>query len=482
MPLVEKGAASGVATLDASSKLPFIQLPDLSVLYAQRTENGEKPVGKGELVINVRDYGAKGDGQTDDTGAIQRAIDEANAAAGGGVILLPRGKYSVTTLCARPFVTVRGAGRYRTSIISRPSAATSLIYFPPGMVQSFYLEDLVLAPGPTPNPGQHGIYARAEGDGQTPNQGGWWYGGLRRVRINRFDGHGIWLRGGGADHLRPHQFLTFEGIEIFAGIPASARSLLVTGHVGQTIFTGCQFDGNDQGIAGNGTCVEIRRELSDVGTSMSDVAPYALEFLNCTIQANALGARIERASGVKFDNCWFEDLKNGVVFDTSVEMGTVEGCNFSDTGSDGGIGYAIKSGAGSFVMALGNRFAGTYDRALVAESTSGSFSLKGNRSNHPAMATSGLTKQPVAVNGTIDVLGSNTAIISGSPAVSTIASRHAPGEPIYLRAWLTSFSLVAGGNISLGNMPSPLNVPSGSLVTLVRMDLGVLNWAVVSVT
>lgn len=41
---------------------------------------------------NVRDFGAKGDGKTDDTSAFQRALDEADK-AGGGVVYAPRGNY-----------------------------------------------------------------------------------------------------------------------------------------------------------------------------------------------------------------------------------------------------------------------------------------------------------------------------------------------------------------------------------------------------
>jgi hypothetical protein len=43
-------------------------------------------------VYNVRDFGAKGDGKTDDTAAFQRALDEAGK-AGGGVVYAPHGNY-----------------------------------------------------------------------------------------------------------------------------------------------------------------------------------------------------------------------------------------------------------------------------------------------------------------------------------------------------------------------------------------------------
>ena len=44
--------------------------------------------------LNVRDFGAAGDGQTKDTAALQKALD-ACAAAGGGIVLLPRGHYLI---------------------------------------------------------------------------------------------------------------------------------------------------------------------------------------------------------------------------------------------------------------------------------------------------------------------------------------------------------------------------------------------------
>ena len=47
-------------------------------------------------VYNVLEYGATGDGVTDDTTAIQAAVNAANS-AGGGLILIPAGEYLITT-------------------------------------------------------------------------------------------------------------------------------------------------------------------------------------------------------------------------------------------------------------------------------------------------------------------------------------------------------------------------------------------------
>ncbi|MCX8091582.1 MAG: glycoside hydrolase family 55 protein [Verrucomicrobiae bacterium] len=56
----------------------------------------------------VRDFGAKGDGKTDDTGAFQKALDAAGK-AGGGVVFAPRGNYLFAgSLNVPPAVTLRG--------------------------------------------------------------------------------------------------------------------------------------------------------------------------------------------------------------------------------------------------------------------------------------------------------------------------------------------------------------------------------------
>jgi hypothetical protein len=58
--------------------------------------------------LSVRDFGALGDGKTDDTAAFQKALDAA-AKAGGGTVLAPRGNYCFTgSLNVPSAVTLRG--------------------------------------------------------------------------------------------------------------------------------------------------------------------------------------------------------------------------------------------------------------------------------------------------------------------------------------------------------------------------------------
>jgi len=63
----------------------------------------ETAIRPGEF--NVREFGARGDGQTLDTGALQKAI-EACAQNGGGTVHLPPGRYLSGTLFLRSWVTL----------------------------------------------------------------------------------------------------------------------------------------------------------------------------------------------------------------------------------------------------------------------------------------------------------------------------------------------------------------------------------------
>lgn len=62
----------------------------------------------GDVSLSVRDYGARGDGQSDDTSAFQKALDAASQ-AGGGVVMAPRGNYFFAGhLNVPPAVTLKG--------------------------------------------------------------------------------------------------------------------------------------------------------------------------------------------------------------------------------------------------------------------------------------------------------------------------------------------------------------------------------------
>lgn len=79
----------------------------------------------GELAVNVKAYGAVGDGVTDDTAAIQAANDAAFL-AGGGRVVVPDGTYHCTgTITLKAGVSLAGAGR--TSVLSFSNASVGVL-------------------------------------------------------------------------------------------------------------------------------------------------------------------------------------------------------------------------------------------------------------------------------------------------------------------------------------------------------------------
>lgn len=97
--------------------------------------------------FNVKNspYNAKGDNQTDDTAAIQRALDAAEA-NGGGFVFFPAGRYRVTGWFRIPEkVVIHGAGRDATWIqwtLSLPATTADLAPAAFYSTGSFVIEDI----------------------------------------------------------------------------------------------------------------------------------------------------------------------------------------------------------------------------------------------------------------------------------------------------------------------------------------------------
>ncbi|RAV22204.1 glycosyl hydrolase family 28-related protein [Paenibacillus contaminans] len=99
-------------------------MPTVSELMAANISNAQTNVQAwGDIIINVKSYGAKGDGISDDTVAIQKAINAANK-VGKHEIEFPAGTYKYTTLTNTAGIVFVGDGV--TLIGSTPMPLTSL--------------------------------------------------------------------------------------------------------------------------------------------------------------------------------------------------------------------------------------------------------------------------------------------------------------------------------------------------------------------
>lgn len=100
--------------------------------------------------VSVKDFGAVGDGVTDDTASIQAAIDAVEA-NGGGILFIPVGNYVVsstlsTTATECP-ITIQGAGPYTTAkgtAISWKGGNSVSVFDMPGYgrIQDLYIENV----------------------------------------------------------------------------------------------------------------------------------------------------------------------------------------------------------------------------------------------------------------------------------------------------------------------------------------------------
>ena len=76
---------------------------------SRKNEPDRRAADHGALIYNVRDFGAKGDGSTLDTAALQAAVD-ACVADGGGIVLIPAGAFLTGSFELKSNVTLRLAG------------------------------------------------------------------------------------------------------------------------------------------------------------------------------------------------------------------------------------------------------------------------------------------------------------------------------------------------------------------------------------
>jgi hypothetical protein len=93
---------------------PDGRLPDFSYAGYRR---GEAPIPDRKPDVCVRDFGAVGDGKTDDTKAFQKAI----AASAGKVILVPAGRYVITD-----FLRIRSSA----TVLKGEGREKSILFFP----------------------------------------------------------------------------------------------------------------------------------------------------------------------------------------------------------------------------------------------------------------------------------------------------------------------------------------------------------------
>jgi len=319
------------------------------------TFNAGKILDKGSIVYDVKAYGATGDAATDDTTAIQAAIDAVNA-AGGGVVFFPRGTYISALLTLYSKVHLLGAGIGTTTIKLKNSTNTALI-----QGDAF----VALSAGDTTGGISDWSIQAMTLDGNKANNGTTGYGirvygfryVLRDLDIKDFFTNGIYSQWASASS--ENMEARVDNVRVHATTSAADGSGANVYWIGphDSIFTGCLF------FYGNGKGFEAGHVDKAAGLVFNNCHAYGNDqtygyyivgdgasFSNC-ISEGAATAQVWLGS----NNCRWE---NGYIFAASagapvgVEVATgVSGYRISGaivnctsnavklTGTDGGNGY-----------------------------------------------------------------------------------------------------------------------------------------------
>lgn len=127
--LSRRAALGGVVPMGALAGLAFAAAPSLAkagTATATATAAATPPNSEG---LNVRSFGAKGNGTTDDSAAFQAALDKA-ASSGIGLVVVPPGTYSIgTALTARAPIRLEGLSGWSDTTVAFAAALSTGILF-----------------------------------------------------------------------------------------------------------------------------------------------------------------------------------------------------------------------------------------------------------------------------------------------------------------------------------------------------------------
>jgi hypothetical protein len=111
IPLVDDSIGEANETIEIELLSPSRAILGTKTLYTLTIIDNDRKI----MVDVVKDFGAAGNGITDDTQAIQKAIDTVSS-QGGGVIVFPPGEYLVSSVKLKDNITYSGYG----ATIKRP--------------------------------------------------------------------------------------------------------------------------------------------------------------------------------------------------------------------------------------------------------------------------------------------------------------------------------------------------------------------------
>lgn len=309
---------------------------------------------RGGAVINVRDYGAVGDGSLDDTAAMQRAINALPST--GGTIDVPAGTYLIDALVSlrlRSYMHLRLAPD--AVLVAKPNASerSTIVY-------ANKVRDVEISGG----------RVIGERDGHNGTTGEWGHGVfvrgcsnviVRDIHISKCWGDGIVIAG--ADVWQAPMVPTKNVVVANIVSTGSRRQALSVGYVRDVKIYDSEFSNS------NGTTPQCGVDLEPENGNTS----YKVLFENCLVRGNARYGMLlyKGAQGVTVRRCTVEDNGScGIVTRNAVATYIVS----STIRNNSATGLFIQDGTRNCQVSQ-NAFYGNYHR--LGTQTRTAFSLDG---------------------------------------------------------------------------------------------------------
>ncbi|HJW46370.1 MAG TPA: right-handed parallel beta-helix repeat-containing protein [Lysobacter sp.] len=328
--------------------LPAVLLGHPAWGMAAATSTAVAPTrARGRSRINVRDKGARGDGQHDDTAAFQAAIDALPDA--GGTVQVPAGTYLIDAL---KYVNLRSRMHLQLS----PDA--KLVAIPNDFKRSYVLyafkvSDVEISGGQI-------VGERAKHQG---TEGEW--------------GHGIQLRGASKVTVRNIRISDCWGDGICIG-GADER----------------QATPSDDIFIANVVCTGNRRQGLSIGRSRN-VRVYDSEFSNTAGTNPQFGIDIEPdrpggTSGIHIENCVVRNNRGGgIQIYRRVDDVTIKRCTIEGNRGPGILAVTARDG-----MITGNRITGNGLSGVALRQETSDFEVNGNRFRNNGLRRRDTAKAP----------------------------------------------------------------------------------------
>jgi len=448
LPPVSGANLTNLPAANLTGSLPAISGANLTALNASQITNGVLPFTNGgngfNAILNVRNYGAKGDGITDDSMAIRNCIKSA-ATNGYAVVYIPAGTYLLNTTngttnpdsdtvnCIFSFTnntTVYGDGIDRTVLRVGNGVGNNTPVFSSlgGSITNMAIRSMTV----DCNISGRGLSSELYGyDGVT-----WFLGG---TNIYIADVKGINTAGECFDT----GYTSFALVERCIAIGSSGTGLT---------FSGPNGTARDCQIYGCGYGEEAYDTVRHWGAGLT-IAYGAGNMLveNCQFITNCMNLQVFAAAGVNINDCYFLPAANNTNYDLYLNPVNgriinvcVTGCSFND--STANIGRAVYGTSG---FQFCKNFCG--NGQLVMDNTTSAQVL-----DNQFISSSSSAGQIVLTNSTV----AEVALNYFNENEETPIFLYSPGNFVHNNVFYQCWAMVdieSSGNTFSGNISSDSN-------------------------